>query len=137
MNRIRQFMYGRYGMDQLGFALVILGCVITFVLSLFGLRYRGGWGALIFRVLGMLPYLVFVLRALSKDIEKRRAENMRFLKVWSPCAAFFSKKASQCRDKEHKYYNCPGCSRTLRVPKGKGKIEISCPHCGRKFKKRT
>ena len=75
-------MYGRYGMDQLGFAPVILGCVITFVLSLFGLRYRGGWGALVFRVLGMLPYLVFVLRALSKDIEKRRAENMRFLKVW-------------------------------------------------------
>ena len=57
-------MYGRYGMDQLGFALVIFGCIITFVLSLFGLRYRGGWGALIFRVLGMFPYLVFFLRAL-------------------------------------------------------------------------
>ena len=103
MNRIRQFMYGRYGMDQLGFALVIFGCIITFVLSLFGLRYRGGWGALIFRVLGMFPYLVFVLRALSKDIEKRRAENMRFLKVWSPCAAFFSKKEREV--KHEKYFS--------------------------------
>ena len=34
MNRLRQFMYGRYGADQLGMALVILGCVVTFVLSL-------------------------------------------------------------------------------------------------------
>lgn len=122
-------MYGRYGVDPLGIALVVLGCVVTFVLSFVRTPY--------YKLIGLIPYLFFVFRALSKNHEKRRKENDRFLKVWLPCRDFFKKKSAQHQDKEHKYYRCPGCSRTLRVPKGKGKIEISCPHCGRKFKKRT
>lgn len=122
-------MYGRYGADQLGIALIVLGCIITFSLSFIRVPY--------YRLIGLIPYGFFLFRALSKNIEKRRAENEKFLKVWYPCCDFFKKKSSQFQDKEHKYYKCPGCSRTLRVPKGKGKIEISCPHCGRKFKKRT
>lgn len=129
MNRIRQFMYGRYGADQLGIALIVLGCIVTFSLSFIRVPY--------YRLIGLIPYGFFLFRALSKNIEKRRAENEKFLKVWYPCCDFFKRKSSQFQDKEHKYYKCPGCSRTLRVPKGKGKIEISCPHCGRKFKKRT
>ena len=137
MDRIRRFMYGRYGADQLGFALLILGCLVSFIISLFGFRRANGWLLLVFKAVAMIPYIVFLLRMFSKNIQKRREENEKFLRLWAPYSAFFSKKASQFRDKEHKYYNCPGCSRTLRVPKGKGKIEISCPHCGRKFKKRT
>ena len=39
-------------------------------------------------------------------------------------------------DTEHKYYHCPQCSKMLRVPKGKGKIEIRCT-CGRTFVRKT
>lgn len=130
-------MYGRYGVDQLGLVLVAVSCAISIVLTLFGLRHTGGRVFLALRILIIIPYLVFLFRAFSKNVEKRREENMKFMKFWSPCVAFFSKKSSQLHDKEHRYFTCPGCSRTLRVPKGKGKIEISCPHCGRKFKKRT
>lgn len=131
-------MYGRYGVDQLGFALVIFGCVLTFVLSLFRLfSYRQPLLLLAFRLVGLIPYLFFLLRVISKNVEKRRAENEKFLRAWYPAKDFFTAKISHLRDKEHRYYKCPGCSKTLRVPKGKGKIEISCPHCGRKFKKRT
>lgn len=137
MNRLRQFMYGRYGADQLGMALVILGCVVTFVLSLFRMQYQRFFVSLLLRLVSLIPYLIFLLRALSKDIDRRRAENERFLKYWLPVRSRFVTKAAQLRDKEHRYFKCPGCSRTLRVPKGKGKIEISCPHCQRKFKKRT
>lgn len=137
MNRLRQFMYGRYGADQLGMALVILGCVVTFVLSLFRSQYQRFFVSLLLRLVSLIPYLLFLFRALSKDIDRRRAENERFLKYWLPLRSRFVTKAAHLRDKEHRYFKCPGCSRTLRVPKGKGKIEISCPHCQRKFKKRT
>lgn len=138
MERLRRFMYGRYGTDQLGFALVILGCIVTFIISFFRvLSYQKPLVLLLLRFICMVPYLLFLLRALSKNIDRRRAENERFLRLWFPVRDFFSVKISHLRDKDHKYYKCPGCSRTLRVPKGKGKIEISCPHCGKKFKKRT
>lgn len=138
MERLRRFMYGRYGADQLGLALIILGCVLTFVLSFFrALSYRRPLVLLLLRLVCMVPYLIFLLRALSKDIEKRRAENEKFLRFWFPVKDFFTVKFSHLKDNEHRYYKCPGCSKTLRVPRGKGKIEISCPHCGRKFKKRT
>lgn len=137
MNRIRQFMYGRYGVDGLGLALVLLGCVLTFVLSLFRMPSQRLFVSLLLRLVGMIPYLLFLLRALSKNIEKRRIENERFLKIWLPVSGFFKTKYSHLKDKDHRFFKCPNCSRTLRVPKGKGKIEISCPHCGRKFKKRT
>lgn len=137
MNRIRQFMYGRYGVDQLGFALVVLGCVLTFVLSLVRMPYQKLFVSLLLRLVGMIPYLLFLLRALSRNLEKRRRENEKFLKFWVPVREFFKTKYSHFKDKDHRFFKCPNCSRTLRVPKGKGKIEISCPHCGRKFKKRT
>ena len=130
-------MYGRYGVDQLGFALVLLGCMVTFIVSLFRAPYQKLYVSLILRLISITPYVLFLLRALSRNIERRTAENEKFLRVWLPVKDFFSVKITHLRDKEHKYYKCPGCSKTLRVPKGKGKIEISCPHCGRKFKKRT
>ena len=83
MERLRRFMYGRYGADQLGLALIILGCVLTFVLSFFrALSYRRPLVLLLLRLVCMVPYLIFLLRALSKDIEKRRAENEKFLRFW-------------------------------------------------------
>lgn len=129
MNRLQKFMIGRYGPDQLGIALIILGCVVTFVLSFSDVSY--------FRLLGYVPYLIFIFRFLSRDIEKRRKENAVFLKYWNPAKAFFQKKKKQMDDKDHKYYKCPQCKHVLRVPSGRGKIEISCPYCQTKFKKNT
>ena len=47
---------------------------------------------------------------------------------------FFKRKR---KDKTHKYYKCPTCKQVVRVPKGRGKIEINCPKCHTKFIKRT
>lgn len=129
MNKIRQFMSGRYGTDVLNFALIISGCVLTFVLSLFRVRY----GSLI----SPIPYGIAIYRMLSRNYAARSRENAKFLKLITPVKNFIQKKTAQFQDKDHKYYNCPQCHNTLRVPKGRGKIKISCPHCSKEFIKRT
>lgn len=129
MQKIIRFMSGRYGNDALNVALCVLGCVITLVLSFFHI----GW----FKLFTYVPFLVAVFRMMSKNFEKRRKENALFMKFWTPWSVFFSKKYDHFKDKEHRYFDCPVCHRTLRVPSGRGKIEITCPFCGKKFKKRT
>lgn len=129
MYKLREFMHGRYGLDPLNIALIVLGCVLTFVLSFVSARY--------YRLIGLIPYVFVLLRALSTNIDKRQNENEAFMKLWLPVYGFFSVKYKHSQDKSHKYYKCPECKHTLRVPKGKGKIEITCPFCNRKFKKKT
>ncbi len=127
--KLRSLLADRYGLDQLSVALLLLGCVVTFVLSLCGVRY--------YRLFGLLPMALALLRVLSKNVAKRQSENERFLRVWDPVKSWFGVKAQHAKDTDHRYYPCPTCKKTLRVPKNRGKIEITCPHCGTKFKKRT
>lgn len=131
-NKLRSFLQGRYGNDQLNLFLVILGCVVTLLLTLFvPAKYHQ------FRSLGTIIYIVALLRALSKNFPKRQKENAKFLEMSEPWRKYLFKKYNQYQDKAHKYYNCPQCHRTLRVPAGRGKINITCPHCQRQFKKKT
>lgn len=129
MDKIRRFMFGRYGADQLGVCLVIIGATVTFVLSFVRTPY--------YKLISFVPYLLFIFRALSRNIAARKRENEAFLKIYNPVKSFFLKKYRQYQDKEHKYYKCKGCGHVLRVPTGKGKIEITCPYCSLKFKKNT
>lgn len=129
LDKIKQFMTGRYGNDQLNLALMIFGCVLTFFLSFFDVHFL--------RYLGLLPYIVAAVRMLSKDIVRRQQENMKFLRLSAPWRQFIIKKVKQFQDKDHRYYQCPQCHQTLRVPKGRGKIKISCPHCSKEFIKKT
>ena len=132
MNRIRQFMYGRYGgNDALNMVLILSGAVIMLILSLFFYRVP------FIRFIGSVPYILAVLRALSKNISARAEENRRFLQKTAPLRMKLFNKINRLKDKEHKYFSCPGCKRTLRVPKGRGRIKISCPHCSREFTKKT
>ena len=129
LDKIRQFMVGRYGNDQLNLALMIFGCVLTFILSFFHSPF--------IRYLALIPYILAAVRMLSKDIGKRQQENLKFLKVSAPWRNFIIKKVKQLQDKDHRYYQCPRCHNTLRVPKGRGKIKISCPYCSKEFIKKT
>lgn len=129
MEKFRQFMYGRYGNDLLNFALMIVGCVITAVLSFVKVPY--------IHYLGLIPYLAVIYRTLSKNIPARQRENAKFIELIQPWKKFIIKKVRQLQDKNHRYYACPQCHNTLRVPKGRGKIKISCPHCGKEFIRKT
>lgn len=132
LNRLRDFMQGRYGNDQLNFFLIISGCAVTLLLTLF-VPSRFYY----FRSLGTVIYIFALLRALSKNFPKRQLENAKFLKMSEPWRKYLYKKYNQYQDKGHRYFNCPQCHRTLRVPAGRGKIDITCPHCNRQFRKKT
>lgn len=127
--KLYRFMQGRYGSDQLNRFLMIL-VIICFVLSLFGVS--------IFYVLGIALFVYAYFRMLSKNIYKRRAENSVYLryeyKVRQKAAAF---KRNMIQRKTHHIYKCPSCRQKIRIPRGKGKIEIRCPKCGQTFIKKS
>lgn len=129
MNWLRRVMYGRYGMDQLGMTLVG-GYLVFYLLSaLFSSHMLG--------ILSFLCLIFQVLRMFSKRIDKRRAENERFMGAIGPFVRKYNVYKCRRRDKEHTYFKCPGCGQQLRAPKGKGKISVICRSCGASFEKKT
>jgi len=129
-NFLRNFMIGRYGPDHLNIAMII----ISLVLNLFSGVFR-------FAPIAIVSYVLLGLalfRMLSRNIKRRRAENDRFIRYWWPVRTRISRLLANVKHrKTHRYFKCAGCNNTLRVPKGKGKLQITCPKCGERFIKRT
>ena len=128
-DKMTRFMYGRYGTDQLNKCIMVITMVLL-VLSLF-IRYQ------IFYWLAVVGIVIMNFRMLSKNIYKRAAENTRFLNATAGIRKSVSRMKNRSRDKEHCYFKCPSCSQTVRVPRGKGKISITCPKCRTEFVKKT
>lgn len=130
MDWFRRAMMGRYGLDQLSVALLIFYMLLSFAGRISNLY-----------VIGILAFLLLALcffRMLSRNTARRYQENMLFLKYWNPVRIWFFNTGKRIKDmKTHRYYKCPNCSNTLRVPRGKGKISITCPVCKTEFVKKT
>ena len=125
-----RFMYGRNGGDQLNVALLVVYLAVCLLQALFA--GRQGLSALLHLLTLVIAALV-LFRMFSRNLEKRRAENARFLSWWSPIQCRFHGARQRRLDKEHKYFTCKNCKTICRVPAGKGKIVITCPKCGRKI----
>ena len=129
-NFLRNFMIGRYGPDHLSIAMVVLSLVLSLL-----------HGFLRFSVIMYVSYILLalaLLRMMSRKIARRRAENDKFVRYWWPFKTKAKRALKNIRDrKTHKYLKCPGCGNTLRVPIGKGKLQITCPKCGERFLKKT
>lgn len=117
-----RFMRGRYGTDKLNMVILWTGLIICLV-SMF---LPVGTVNLIVTLLAHGCVLVALFRCFSRNTYKRYGENRKFL-FW----------LERCKDRDHRYFTCPHCRQTVRVPKGKGKIAISCPKCREKFVKKT
>lgn len=121
-NAFARFMYGRNGGDQLGLFMLALAIMLDIV-NVF-VKSDVVYG--IISIASAVLLLVTLLRMFSKNLAKRRAENTKFLqKVWWPLKGKFDR----IKDKEHKYFTCPNCRTICRVPRGKGKLVITCPKC--------
>ena len=120
--RLRNFMMGRYGTDRLNMVILSVGLVA----SLLSVVIRNAPMNMVLFVLsyGMMFWAIF--RSLSRKTYKRYQENRRFLQL-----------VDRIKDREHRYFDCPKCRQMVRVPRGKGKISITCPRCREKFVKKT
>lgn len=129
-NFLRKFMLGRYGPDQLGIAMIILSLILSLVHSVTR-----------FTPLMFVSYIVLILalfRMLSRNLTRRRAENDKFIRYWWPVRTKTGRAWANIKHrKTHKFFKCPSCGNTLRVPKGKGRLQITCPKCGERFIKKT
>ena len=129
MNFFRKLMYGRYGSDHLSFFLLFLYVVLIFISALPHMAWVS-WLAL-----AVLLWNLF--RMFSRRIDRRRAENARFLALFGPFIRWFKMRRTIHRDKDHRYFKCPNCGQYLRVPRGKGKITVNCRNCGASFEERS
>ena len=128
--RFARFMYGRYGNDQLNRFLTVISLILL-VLSVIPYLW-----ILWFIALGLMIWSSF--RCYSRRIYQRRRENERFLKMIQPIKDHFRLQKNKRRDrKTHRYFKCKHCRAVLRVPKGKGKIDITCPRCQKIIVKKT
>lgn len=119
---IRSFMQGRYGTDKFNTAILVSGliaCVLCMLIRL----------PLINWLLTILSYVLMgwaIFRSLSRNTYKRYEENRKYLRF-----------VERIKDRQHKYFDCPHCRQPVRVPRGKGKISITCPKCKEKFIRKT
>lgn len=133
MNRFRDWvsrvMYGRYGVDQLGRVLLYVEIALLFVSAFVPNIFLS-------IVTAMLLVWIF-FRMMSRNISRRAEENRRFLSGWNRVKSFFTGGMRAAKDRDHAYFRCPSCGQRVRVPKGKGHIQITCPRCHTQFIKNT
>lgn len=136
-DKFMRFMYGRYGADELSkflFKITIGLCFISLFLNIFHLRAISSvcyW-------LAFLALIYTYVRMFSKNIQKRYDENQRFLYKKSIfMRKFNTEKSIMSQRKYYHFYRCPSCNQRIRIPKGKGKIEIRCPKCNTTFIKKS
>ena len=118
----RHFMQGRYGTDRLNMAILCVGLAASLLSAFIPVPSV----CLFFWALsyGLMFWAIF--RCLSRNTYKRYQENRKFLQIFD-----------RLKDRQHRYFSCPKCRQTVRVPRGKGKISISCPRCKEKFVRKT
>ena len=133
---IRRFLYnffrGRNGFDHL--AMAAWGLALVFLLLTF-----------VHGVVGSVAYVLTVVlmvyawfRALSRNVSRRVEENNRFLSATAGLRRSLRNiKTRFSQRKEFKFFTCPTCHTLLRVPRGKGRIQITCRKCGNRFSGKT
>lgn len=134
-NKFGKFMQGRYGPDTLTYVLIFAAAIIMYIPFVGIISYP------------MIGYALF--RVFSKDTAKRYAELQKFnhatrgirgrfrnISIKAAQRASVLEKRTKQR-KTHKFLKCPKCKNMLKLPKGKGKLQVTCPVCKNQFYKKT
>ena len=129
-DRLRRFMVGRYGSDKLNMAILGIGLLLIVVTMINPI------GILDLILTGLSYAMMFwaIFRTFSRNTYKRREENRYYLR----CRDTVKRKLQQYRlrwaqRKEYRFFRCEKCRTLARVPRGRGKICITCPHCKHEF----
>ena len=142
----RRMFAGRRGPDAVCGVLFAVGPVLS-AIAWFTQSQLLGW-------LVYLPWTLAVLRMFSTKLEQRYQENYRFLQWWQKAktavtALFCAKRphrnwandgrshvfegtarqADTAADTAYHHFVCPACWQKLRVPRGRGRVQVTCPKC--------
>ena len=128
-SKLQQFMYGRNGADHFALATMWAAIILWIVFSLCRLT--------VIYLLSVVLMLYTLFRMFSRRLDKRRAENAKFLSFLRPVRRKFSTWRCRLKDKDHRYFRCPNCKQQMRVPKGKGRIQVTCRNCGITFEEKS
>lgn len=126
---LSRFLYGRYGVDKLNYAIFMV-IIALMIINMFANQF-------VIYLFTLIFIAIYFFRPLSKNYSARRKENQWFLNLAKPFKRIKAKKTQQKQNPNHKIYECPKCHQFVRIPKGKGKVEITCPKCKNIFEKRT
>lgn len=128
--KLQQFMIGRYGVDELSKVMlyVTLGlCILSMFIRSSILSILLAWGL-----------VVIYFRMFSKNYQKRYQENLKYLQFKDKIVHFFRREKNIVEQKKiYRIYTCPSCKQKVRIPKGKGKVCVTCPKCRTEFVKRS
>ena len=126
--RLARFMAGRNGNDQLNRFLLVVDIVLIVLATV----WRSASGVLYPFVLALLVYIYF--RMFSRNVYKRREENGKYIRLkYKVDAALRLRKERWVQRKDYKFFTCPSCRTSLRVPRHRGKVKIVCRKCGTSF----
>lgn len=133
MERIKssfiRFMQGRYGYDKLNNFIIALSLFFAFI-NIFV-------NHIIFVIISYALLIYAIYRMFSRNVWERQKENMHYLEQTKGIRQSWMVFKNNLMDRNHKYFVCPSCHQTVRVPRGKGRIEISCPKCKQKFDRKS
>lgn len=118
---LRRFMTGRYGTDKLNTLILTAGLIVCLV----GVFVNGS-ASLFCTVVSYGLMIWAICRTFSRNTYKRYQENRKYLML-----------LERLKDRQHRYFTCPKCRQTVRVPRGKGKVAITCPRCKERFIKKS
>ena len=128
-----KLMYGRYGGDNLGRFLSFAALVPLFVSLLVD-----GVASVVLWLVTLALLVWMYVRMFSRNISARSRENQKYLQYRTRLTGFFRGARNRFRQrKEYRFFRCPKCRAWLRVPRGRGKLRISCRQCGTSFEAKS
>ena len=125
-SKLNRFMYGRYGIDKLSRFLIVCALILDLCSAMLH--------STVLYAVALVPFILAVLRILSKNRVKRVKENYTYVTAVGRVKSGFGNTKQRILDvRTHKYLRCPHCKKQLRVPRGKGSLKITCPKCHGSF----
>lgn len=121
--KLWNFMQGRNGVDDLGKATMwlVIGLMVLSVI----------FQSTVLNFLATVLAWYSLYRMFSRKVYDRRLENNKYLEIIKVSKMKFQQR------RDYKIFRCKGCGKNVRVPRKKGKIEVTCPVCGSKTIHRT
>ena len=124
--KLHEFMNGRNGVDDLSnvFVVLILVCMVLSMVTKIG----------IFSIIAFVLLIWMYFRIFSRNTSKRYEENQKYLNFrYDLTRKLQRRKERRAQSRDYRFFDCPTCKQTVRVPRGRGRIEITCPKCSAQF----